>query len=58
MKISRSCTHWSTYAEGLDLMVLTSLWVNVSDFESDFPYHEVRMEWVVNNCHQVSYISD
>ena len=41
-------------------MVLTSLWVNVSDFESDFPYHEgrVRMEWVVNNRHQVSHISD
>jgi hypothetical protein len=29
-------------------MPLTSLWVNVSDLESDLPYHEaVRMEWAV-----------
>ena len=48
MKISRSCTYLSTYAKGCNLMPLTSLWVNVSDLESDLPYHEaVRMEWAV-----------
>lgn len=36
-------------ADSFNLMPLTSLWVNESDLESDFPYHgggeKIRMEW-------------
>ena len=44
-------------ADSFNLTPLTSLWVNESDLESDFPYHaggeKIRMEWEEKNISRV-----